>query len=218
MEVVAVAGGANGEAGPRLSPTREQVTSGQHGCELSVGVGRHQLADDLDAVGGGAENVVILRSVHGHLGSSPGVPQNSNARLSAWEILWHERDLLNEQPKQLFAVRLRGGGGPPYGGYVLRQTQDSPSILCRQGQPRLAALLVVAGLYVGELAELLFPPAFQRAPDEAVLGLDEVELPLGTPGVLPRTLLGEVATDARLRLRRLATDAAPRVKGRGCHR
>jgi hypothetical protein len=127
--------------------------------ELLVGVGRSELADDLEhGLGAGAASG--LGPEHGQLFAGAGLPADTDRDL--WLVgLEGERDVGDQRAQQPLAVAVAGGRRGPEARQVAGERFD----VAAGGEWRLGAVAGELGLGVLEFSQLGLPVRFEGACD-----------------------------------------------------
>lgn len=146
--------------------------------ELGVGVGRAEVAQDLEhdlracAAGGRGPQ-------HGQLVAGPRAPVDPDADLGLVGP-GGERDVGDQRAQQPLAITVRGGGRGPQARQVAGQRLDVGA----RGRCGLDGVAGELGFGVGELAQLGLPARLEGASDEPVVGVALMEGALGARGVV----------------------------------
>jgi hypothetical protein len=97
---------------------------------------------------------------------------------------------IDRNAHQLLAIARRGAGRLPYRLQIGAEREQAASVFGAEGARSFAFTPGELGLGVLELAQALFPLAFETTGDEPVLGIDSAVAALGPLCLVPGTLGG----------------------------
>jgi hypothetical protein len=120
------------------------------------------------------------------LAGGPGLPDDLDPDVTVPSLLI-QRDLLDNKPHDLLAIRRRSAGGLPKLRQIFPERQDFLALTVRDRGRLLAPPGIVFLFDVLEAAQPFFPDALKRARDQTVLGFDRIILPPCPFGVVTRT-------------------------------